>query len=399
MSVTTKSVAYFLLCIMIRHGGDYEECGLLSSVHHDTSWRWLWRVWLTVFCASWYVIAVTMKSVDYCLLCIMLCHGCDYEKCGLMSSVHHDTSWRWLWRVRPIVFRATCYTMAVTMRSVAYCLLCIMIRHGGDYEEYGLLSSVHYDTSWRWLWRMWLTVFCASWYVMAVTMKSVACCLLSIMLCHGCGCLLYIMLSWRWLKFVDNWLTDGGEVVSLTHRPRYTPQKHHFSVSGTHFCQRLSEHQGHSAAGGIRTTGNIPPSGIELATFRLVAQCLNQLRYRVFYSEMAIGQLFVSRSLLGNGSKCHSIITLNQCTIRTDFTEAVSTVHYRLLTRLAITKEQIVTWLISFHSFRSTGLPRSIPSGSCFGPRLKHLSRSYTQVVEVLFLFLLLLLLLLLILI
>jgi hypothetical protein len=30
-------------------------------------------------------------------------------------------------------------------------------------------------------------------------------------------------------------LTDGGKVVSLTHRLRSTPQKH-FSVSGTHFC-------------------------------------------------------------------------------------------------------------------------------------------------------------------
>jgi hypothetical protein len=27
---------------------------------------------------------------------------------------------------------------------------------------------------------------------------------------------------------LDNWLTDGGEVVSLTRRPRSTPQKHFF---------------------------------------------------------------------------------------------------------------------------------------------------------------------------
>jgi hypothetical protein len=32
---------------------------------------------------------------------------------------------------------------------------------------------------------------------------------------------------------LDNRLTDGGEVVSLTHRPRSTPHKH-FSASGTH---------------------------------------------------------------------------------------------------------------------------------------------------------------------
>jgi hypothetical protein len=43
---------------------------------------------------------------------------------------------------------------------------------------------------------------------------------------------------------VDNRLTDGGKVVSHTHRPRSTPQKHYFSVSGTHFCYRLSEPQG-----------------------------------------------------------------------------------------------------------------------------------------------------------
>jgi hypothetical protein len=34
---------------------------------------------------------------------------------------------------------------------------------------------------------------------------------------------------------IDNGLTDGGKVVSPTHRQRSTPQKHYFSVSGTHF--------------------------------------------------------------------------------------------------------------------------------------------------------------------
>jgi hypothetical protein len=34
---------------------------------------------------------------------------------------------------------------------------------------------------------------------------------------------------------LDNRLTDGGKIVSLTHRPLSTPQKH-FSASGTHFC-------------------------------------------------------------------------------------------------------------------------------------------------------------------
>jgi hypothetical protein len=44
--------------------------------------------------------------------------------------------------------------------------------------------------------------------------------------------------------FLDNRLTDIGKVVVLTHQPRSTPQKHYVSVSGTHFCLRLSEPQG-----------------------------------------------------------------------------------------------------------------------------------------------------------
>jgi hypothetical protein len=31
--------------------------------------------------------------------------------------------------------------------------------------------------------------------------------------------------------FLDNWLTDGGEVVRLTHQPPFTPRK----IPGTHF--------------------------------------------------------------------------------------------------------------------------------------------------------------------
>jgi hypothetical protein len=47
---------------------------------------------------------------------------------------------------------------------------------------------------------------------------------------------------------IDNRLTDGGE-VSLTSRLLFTPRK----IPGTHFCQRLSRPQGHSAAGRIRS--------------------------------------------------------------------------------------------------------------------------------------------------
>jgi hypothetical protein len=35
---------------------------------------------------------------------------------------------------------------------------------------------------------------------------------------------------------LDNRLIDGGKVVSPTHRPPSTPQKHYISGSDTHFC-------------------------------------------------------------------------------------------------------------------------------------------------------------------
>jgi hypothetical protein len=37
--------------------------------------------------------------------------------------------------------------------------------------------------------------------------------------------------------FLDNRLTDGSEVVSLTQRPPFTPKK----IPGTHSCYRLSQ--------------------------------------------------------------------------------------------------------------------------------------------------------------
>jgi hypothetical protein len=40
---------------------------------------------------------------------------------------------------------------------------------------------------------------------------------------------------------LDNRLTDGGKIISPTHRPRSSVLKHYFSASGTLFCQRLSE--------------------------------------------------------------------------------------------------------------------------------------------------------------
>jgi hypothetical protein len=43
---------------------------------------------------------------------------------------------------------------------------------------------------------------------------------------------------------VDSRLTDSGKVVSPTHLPRFTLQKHYFSAAGTHFYWSLSEPQG-----------------------------------------------------------------------------------------------------------------------------------------------------------
>ena len=65
---------------------------------------------------------------------------------------------------------------------------------------------------------------------------------------------------------------DGGKVIGLTHRPPLPPGY----TPGTHFFQRLSQPQGHSAIGDIMSM-KIPmtPAGIKPATFRFAAQYLN----------------------------------------------------------------------------------------------------------------------------
>jgi len=45
---------------------------------------------------------------------------------------------------------------------------------------------------------------------------------------------------------------EGGNFVSPTHRPSSTPG----NIPGTHFCQRLSQLQGHSAAERIMSMKN-----------------------------------------------------------------------------------------------------------------------------------------------
>ena len=74
----------------------------------------------------------------------------------------------------------------------------------------------------------------------------------------------------RNLRFPDFMTTsqDGGKGVSLTHRPPLPPG----NTSGTHFCQRLSRPQGHSATGRLMSLKNSNDTmGIEPATCRFVA--------------------------------------------------------------------------------------------------------------------------------
>jgi hypothetical protein len=49
--------------------------------------------------------------------------------------------------------------------------------------------------------------------------------------------------------FLDSPLADGDEVVSLTRRPRFI----HGRSPGTHFCYRMRQPQGRSAAGSNRS--------------------------------------------------------------------------------------------------------------------------------------------------
>jgi hypothetical protein len=59
----------------------------------------------------------------------------------------------------------------------------------------------------------------------------------------------------RKLRFPDfvTMAQDDGKVASLTHRPHLPPR----NTPGTHFCQRLSRPQGHSAIGRNMSTEKI----------------------------------------------------------------------------------------------------------------------------------------------
>jgi hypothetical protein len=69
---------------------------------------------------------------------------------------------------------------------------------------------------------------------------------------HGCA-----MLSIPY--YLDNRFTDGGKFVRSAHRSHFTTQKHYFSVSGTQFCQSLSEPQGLVRPEGLRKLKKNPP--------------------------------------------------------------------------------------------------------------------------------------------
>jgi hypothetical protein len=66
-------------------------------------------------------------------------------------------------------------------------------------------------------------------------------------------------------RFLDNRLTDDGEIVSLTRLGRSLLLT---KIPGTHFCLRLSRPRGHSAAGMIRYIGkSIDLIGIQARDF------------------------------------------------------------------------------------------------------------------------------------
>jgi hypothetical protein len=56
--------------------------------------------------------------------------------------------------------------------------------------------------------------------------------------------------------YLDNRLTDDIEIVSSTHPPSSTLQKHYFSASGIHLRSRKAE----NTAVGIRHADHVAPS-------------------------------------------------------------------------------------------------------------------------------------------
>jgi hypothetical protein len=96
---------------------------------------------------------------------------------------------------------------------------------------------------------------------------------------------------------LGNRLIDGGKIVSPTHRPRYTPQKHYFSASVTHFCQRLSKPHGLVSLEGLGKLKKFihligSPTG-DLPACSIVPQ---RLRYRVpSHPRFCIAKSYIAR--------------------------------------------------------------------------------------------------------
>jgi len=98
---------------------------------------------------------------------------------------------------------------------------------------------------------------------------------------------------------------EGGKVVSTTHRPPLPPG----NIPGTHFCQRLSRPQGHSAAGRIMSmknsndiignrTRNLPacstvpqPTAPPLAPITKKVKSLNQIKCYTLSEQKLLGTL------------------------------------------------------------------------------------------------------------
>jgi hypothetical protein len=86
----------------------------------------------------------------------------------------------------------------------------------------------------------------------------------------------------RTARGIHSPLTDGGEVVSLTSRPRSTPEKYFWSSYLLEAESNVGPQCGWK--NDVKLKYSMTSSSLEHATFWLVAQCLNKLR-EVGYSK------------------------------------------------------------------------------------------------------------------